>query len=369
MIKKRKALLLSAGYGRGHNSAAQALAEALKNRGWKACVADPCAEARPRLFRATQLFYNACVQHAPWVWGMVYEQIDRANWAALLHAPGIATCVEALRLRLKKEKPGLVVCTYPLYAYMLDAFAREGWFRTPYAVVVTDALAISRPWLKTQAPLICLPDEHSHALVQERYALPAERLVAPGFPVRAAFTPGEKRPIPGPAGEGLHIVYGAYAPAARVQADAEALLSAWPRMQLTVLAANRNCRSLQALLRHCPSATICGAGQDPAPLLSRAHFYVGKAGAATLFEAYAAQTPVIINYALPGQEQGNLTLLGLDAAGRFAESPADLVHTLEHLLANGAVGWQRMCRAMQRAGRTGGAERTAEALERRFFAP
>lgn len=367
--KKRKALLLSAGYGRGHHSAAQALAEELTRRGWQTRVADPCAETRPRLFRATQLFYHACVRHAPWVWGMVYEQIDRANWAVLVRAPGIAPCMEALRRRLRKERPQLIICTYPLYAYMLDAFAREGQLCTPYAVVVTDALAICRPWLQTQAPLICLPDEHSYELVQDRYALPAERITAPGFPVRAAFSPGEKRPLPGPDGEGLRVVYGAYTTAARVRADVEAMLGAWPRMQLSVLAANRCTGALQALLGHCPAAHIYGAEQDPAPLLRRAHFYVGKAGASTLFEAYAAETPMLINYALPGQEQGNLKLLELDAAGRYAASPAELVHTLAELLADGAAGWQRMHRAMQQAGRAGGAARIADVLERRFFAP
>lgn len=370
MKKKRKALLLSAGYGRGHHSAAKALGEELERRGWQARVADLCAETSPRLFRATQAFYSACVKYAPWIWGMVYARIEHAELAALLRLPGIAGSMEALRRRLRQEKPQLIVCTYPLYAYMLDAFAREGWLRTPYAVVVTDALAISRPWLHTQAPLICLPDAYSLARVQERYALPAERLAAPGFPVRALFrraAGAESRPLPGAQGEGLHIVYGAYAPLSRVRADAEALQAAWPKMRLSVLPAERSREKLRALLSGFPGARVCE--EDPAELLHAAHFYVGKAGASTLFEAYAAETPVIINYALPGQEQGNLELLELDGAGRYAESPAELVRLLSHLLAGGAAGWKRACRAMRQADRAQGAARIADALEGRFFTP
>lgn len=367
MKKMRKALLLSAGYGKGHHSAAYALAEELRRRGWHPDVADINAAARPRLFRATQLFYNACVRHAPWVWGILFELIDRADWASLVHSAAISPCVEALRRRIKTEKPDLIVCTYPLYAYMLDIFAAEGWLRTPYVVVVTDALAISRPWLQTHAPLVCLPDEHSLALMQNRYALPPDRLTAPGFPVRAAFSPGTARPIPGPQGEELHVVYGAYAPLPRVRADVEALLNTWPRMRISLLAGEREAK-VRASLRAHPSVCVCGPAQDPAPLLRSAHFYIGKAGAATLFEAYATETPVIINYALPGQEQGNLQLLELDGAGLPAESPADLVHTLARLLAHGAAGWQRMCYAMRQARRSGGAARIADTLERRFFA-
>lgn len=367
MKKKRKALLLSAGYGRGHHSAAYALAEELQRRNWQATVADTNADARPRLFRATQAFYNACVRHAPWMWGLVYEHIDRADWTRLVHNPILTPCIDTLRRRLKKEKPSLVVCTYPLYAFMLDIFAAEGWFRTPYAVVVTDALSICRPWLQTQAPLICLPDEHSLRLMQERYALPAERLIAPGFPVRAAFSPGANRPIPTSTGEGLHVIYGAYAPLTRVQADIEAMMRTCPRMRISLLAGERR-ETLRNMLSHIPSAHICGIEQDPAPLLSTAHFYIGKAGAATLFEAYSTETPVIINYALPGQEQGNLQLLELDGAGLHVESPTDLQHTLAHLLAENAAGWQRMNRAMRQAQRSGGAARIADAIERSFFA-
>lgn len=366
MKKKRKALLLSAGYGKGHHSAAGALSEELQSRGWQTVVADACADARPRLFRASQLFYQACVRYAPWIWGMVFEQIDRADWARLVHAPILSSCLDALRQRLKKEKPNLIICTYPLYAYMLDAFAREGWFHTPYAIVVTDAIVISRPWLQTQAPLICLPDEYSLALMQARYALPADRLVAPGFPVRAAFTPGAPLPVPGPDGEGLHIVYGAYAPLSRVRADVEALLRAWPRMRLSLLPAERE-EKLRTMLPCTPSIHICKTEQDPAPLLRTAHFYIGKAGASTLFEAYATETPVIINYALPGQEQGNLQLLEQDGAGCFSESPADLVYTMLGLLAEGAVGWQRMRQAIRQARRSGGAARIIDEIERTFY--
>lgn len=369
MKNKRKALLLSVGYGKGHHAAAQAMAEELRHRGWQTEVADICAEVRPRLFRLTQLFYRTCVRHAPWLWGMVYEQIDSADWSQLIHLPGIAACMRGLRARLQKQQPDLVLCTYPLFAYMLDAFAREGWFRTPYAVIVTDALAISRPWLQTQAPLICLTDEYSHRLMQDRYAPEPERLVAPGFPVHAAFTPGKERPTPQQDGEGLHVVYGAHAPIARVCADVEGMLQAMPRMQITLLADGQEKRLHSLLSRYESSGSVrlCRSNQDMAALLHSAHLYIGKAGAATLFEAYAAEVPVLINYAMPGQEEGNLHLLQKDHAGQYVASTAELLHTLRRLMQNNAAAWLRMCSSMRAAKRNGGAARTADVLEERFF--
>lgn len=366
MTHKRKALLLSVGYGMGHHSAARALAEELERRGWSARMVDACAEASPRAFRLTQAMYAACVRYAPWVWGAIFEQLDAINWARMLRAPGIARSMEWLRRHLQQEKPQLVVCTYPLFAYMLDAFKREGWFTAPYAVVVTDAIAISKPWLLSDAPLICLPDAHSLALVQERFCLPGDRIAAPGFPVRGAFSPGVQRSAPGAHGDGLHLIYGAFAPLPRVLEDLHSLLAAWPRVQIRLLAGDRADR-LRAHFGEQPQITICERGTDLAPLFRTAHFYIGKAGAATTFEAYSAELPVIVNYALPGQEEGNLELMMQDGAGRYAESSGALVQLLGRLLSHDAAGWRRMCHAMHTACRGGGAKRIADLLERRFF--
>lgn len=367
MKRARKALLLSVGYGGGHNSAAQALAEEMKRRGWRVKIADVCAEAKPRTFRLTQRFYHFCVRYLPWVWGAVYRQLDAADWASMIRLPGIAACTRRLKQRLKQDKPHLIVCTYPLFAYMLDALAREGELRVPYAVVVTDALEISRPWVQTGAALTCLPDEHSLELVQERYALPPERLAAPGFPVRADFTPGEQRPLPGTRGEGLHIVYSCHAPLQRIAAEVQALLREWPEMRLSLLGEER-APQLRALLPALPEhVTIYGEKQDMAALLRTAHFYIGKAGAATMFEAYSAEVPVLVNHSLPGQEEGNLQLLLKDGAGKMADSPEMLLEILRDQLVRSAAGWQQMRRAMAAAHRSGGAARTVDMLERRFF--
>lgn len=368
MNSERKALMLSAGYGRGHHAAARALAQELTARGWSTATADVCAATRPGAFRLTQAFYQACTRHAPWLWGSLYQQLDSADWARLIHTPLLAACTRHLAALLEQEQPSLVVCTYPLFAYMLDSLSQAGAWQAPYAVVVTDALAITRAWVQSHAPLICLPDAESMAVVQEQFALPSERLAVTGFPVRTEFCPGEHRPVPGPGGEGLHIVYGVHAPMARVVADTHALLQSYHGLQLTLVADDRAARLQPLAQRYEGRLRICSAEQDMAPLLHSAHLYIGKAGAASVFEAYAAEVPVIVNYALPGQEEGNLRLLLQDGAGCLASSTAELLHTLGALLAGSAEGWQRMREAMRAAQRTGGAARTADALERRFFA-
>ena len=369
----QKILLLSIGYGRGHHSAAQALAEEMQRRGWRTEILDACAEACPSLFKFTRAFYRTCVRRLPWLWGLVYAQIDSANWARLLSLPGIYRSMQHLREKLQNDPQQLVVCTYPLYAYMLDAFSREGWFHTPYAVVVTAALNVNSAWAQSQAPLICLPESSSKALLAQRFAIPPSRLVASGFPVRSAFSPVSHLPTPGTNGEGLHIMYGAHAPLSRVRDDLLALVNTYPCCHITVLAEEREPR-LRRLLEPVVSKSGTSSiefygknGADPAIPLRSAHLYIGKAGASTVFEAYSTLTPALINYVLPGQEEGNLRLLLQDGAGMLVNSTEELLSILNRLLAHNAAGLARMRRATKLASRSGGAGDTAKALLSHFF--
>ncbi len=363
----RRALILSIGYGEGHHAAARAAAEELTRRGWVVEAATPCEESYPRLFALTQRFYHFCVRRAPWLWGVTYAQTDTADWSAAVRRPLLRRCCCFLAERVRRFSPDLILCTYPLFAYMVDALREEGMLLPPCVVVVTDSLEISRPWMLSRASLFCLPDEHSAGLVQERYGLSEEQVVVSGFPVKAAFRTASVREVPEPGT--LRVAYGAYAPLARVVEDVRGLLALFPAAHLTLLAGERSgalARRLAAeisrgsveLLAHC---------DDMPGLFARSHLYIGKAGAATMFEAYSAGLPCIVNYSLPGQEQGNLQLLLRDGAGLGVESSDELLRAVAGLMANRAAGWRALADAMQCAGRSHGAERLAELIEERFF--
>lgn len=363
--KAKRALLLSVGYGQGHHAAAHALEEEMLLRGWSARVADPCAMAYPRLFGLTRRFYRLCVRRAPWLWGVTYAQTDTADWAGMVHMPLLAGCMRQVRVLSEEFRPDVILCTYPLYAYMLDALAEQGAFNVPYAVVVTDALEISRPWMVSRAPLFFVTDEASRQLVLSRYALGSGRVAACGFPVRRAFAPGEGRKAPTP--DDIRIAYGAYAPLPRVREDVRCLLECLPGAHITLLAGERSGKLTALQEASDGRVDLLDATDDMAGLFARSHLYIGKAGAATMFEAYSSMLPVIVNYALPGQEQGNLALLLQDGAGVASETTADMMRQIGRMLENGAAGWQRMCSAMRNADRSGASRRIVDEAERRFF--
>lgn len=362
---RRHLLVLTVGYGQGHHAAAEGLAEEFSARGWSVTVADPCAAVGGRLFRATQAFYRLCVRRAPWLWGITYAQTDTADWSRVVAWPPLRRVTVFLGQLLQKLQPDLVVCTYPLYAYMLDWLGSRGQFHGRYAVVVTDAREISRPWMLSQAPLVCLTDRESAQRVSEHYALPHERLAVTGFPVRQGFSPRQAAPKMGD----LLIVYGAFRSTGTTEDDVRAIVGAFPWVRMIVLAGGQTQALQHRLHAYTAQGRLCivESCADMAALLSQAHVYVGKAGAATLFECYSALVPVFVRFALPGQEQGNLELLTEDGAGIRVDSSAELVEHLGRILEHNGARWNEMRCRMRREERQDGARRTADALVQHFF--
>ena len=357
-----KVLLLSVGYGKGHHSAAEALAECYGRAGWETMLVDVCERAHPLWFRLTQRFYACCVRFLPWLWRVTYDQTDTADWSRLVKGPLLKHVLHCLLELLQSYKPDLVVCTYPLFAYMLDVLRERRLYRVPYAVVVTDAREISRPWMVSAAPLFIVPDSGSRRHVVNQYALAEERVVAAGFPVKACFRPAEAMPAPTP--QNLSILYGAYRQTRGVEMDIRALLGAYPQMRLTVIAGHRVSvlKRVFAVEEKTGNLQILQDTDQMAELMRKSHFYIGKAGAATMFECYACHLPVLINYTLPGQEQGNLELLLDEGCGCHVESTGHLITTLQRLLEDEAREWCRIREAMARASRMSAAEKVAAAI-------
>lgn len=363
----RRCLICSVGYGQGHHAAAAALAEEYRLRGYSCRVCDPCAMARPTLFAWTQAFYRYCVRRAPWLWGITYAQTDTANWRRVSRIPMLGKLKQQMLQLLEQEHPDIVLCTYPIYAYMLDALKAEGRFHGRYAIVVTDSLEISRPWLQSEAPLVVVPDLCSAERLHAQFNLSPDIVKPLGFPVRRCFCASAT--IPAPSDSYLRIVIGAYGATRVVIRSVRALLMAYPKAHITLLCGYRAPRFRSLLPLECgkKSVEVLPTTERMAELFAQSHLYIGKAGAATLFECYAARLPMLVNFALPGQEQGNLELLLRDGAGLYAESPADLVQAVQSLLADGAARWQHMRAAMAAAGYDGAALRIADMTERRFF--
>jgi processive 1,2-diacylglycerol beta-glucosyltransferase len=94
-------------------------------------------------------------------------------------------------------------------------------------------------------------------------------------------------------------------------------------------------------------------------LLQTHDLVICKAGGAILHESLAARCPAIIDYIVPGQEEGNARLLLQNGCGAHCPTNEAVVSVLQQLFSKGAHGWQQMHRHVSALSRPDAAITTA----------
>jgi processive 1,2-diacylglycerol beta-glucosyltransferase len=347
-------LILTAGYGEGHNTAARGLREAFDSiEGVQAEVLDPCGPALGSLYQRSRRGYLRMVHETPWMWSFLYALLHRFPFllgnAYRLLWPLTAELVGAL----KRVRPAAVVSVYPVYGYLLKAAAkRAGLPACKSFVLVTDSISVNAIWHRCEADAFLVPNEDT-ALVLRAAGVAPEKVVVTGFPVSPRFArPAPERPAPGNGVRPRVLLMLSGSPN-RALPLVERLLRELD-IELTV-GVGRDAflgEELSAMAgRMGKPVQILGWVEDLPSLLRSQHVLVGKAGGGLVQEALAAHTPMLVTQILPGQETGNARLLLQYGCGAHVPTSEALMHVLTQIFQDGAVAWHRMHRNTLAQGR------------------
>jgi processive 1,2-diacylglycerol beta-glucosyltransferase len=365
-------LILTAGFGEGHNAAARALAEAFEAlRPGSAQVVDVFALASPRLNAVLRRAYLRAINGFPRLWSAFYRWVDRPG---RLTEPTLFLRSEyrVLDEWLQREPPDAICCTFPAYAFLLEKRVRRGRKPIPHYNIVTDSISIHSLWWRAGCDGWFLPNEDSAAVLRAAGLDPA-RLTVTGFPVArffAAMAGILVRPELA-AGAAPRILYIINSGTRNALATARLLLEE-PDWEVTC-AVGRDEPLRQALLslaagRPRPAEILGWTDRIPRLLMTH-HVVVSKAGGATTQEAIAARCPMIVTQVVPGQEEGNYELLRRHGVGGRAETPEALRTTLRQAFADRGATWSRWQTALEKLAQPDAARTIATRVLARLPAP
>ena len=339
----KKILILTAGYGEGHNSAARALQSAFAEQpGFEAELVDLFALRAPRLNHLSRRGYLKLINAAPRIWSTLYRWLDRSTLAPQTFR--LLASHRRLLGRIIAEKQPIAICsTYPVYAWLLNELRREGQVFCPHFTIITDAITINSLWYRSPSAGWFVTDPDSAAFLSVRGVLPA-RVHVSGFPVALAFAdrgPECQPPDPAEAGR-KRILFMINSGRSHALQIARALLqhSGW---EITFTAGRDPAlqAELKALATGAPAAATVLGWTDRIPeLLMTHHVVISKAGGATTQESINALCPLLVSQIVPGQEEGNYELIRRHEAGALAETPQDIVSTLRRVFASDAALWR-----------------------------
>jgi len=332
-----KVLLLTAGYGEGHNAAARGLHAALVEAGADAEIVDLFALTGGAFYEKSRRGYLALINRAPKVWATAYALIHRVPTGAL-SMPFLRAMRRALAAMVAEKRPDVIVSAYPIYGYLVERL----WPNTakrPFAfhTVVTDSITINSIWYRCRSDSFLVPNEET-ARVMIHAGVPEKRLRVLGFPVPPRFARERPtRPAPPPP----RVLYMINAGKKQAPGIVERLLKLEP-LHLTVTVGKDE--ALRARIEEVASRAgkpveIHGWTPQMPELLMTHHILIGKAGGATVQECIAAGTPMLMTQVVPGQEEGNAELLFQNRCGDLCRTPDALAEKIEHLFTDGAAEW------------------------------
>jgi processive 1,2-diacylglycerol beta-glucosyltransferase len=351
----KKILILTAGYGEGHNSAARGIRDGLRKvspDGVHVELHDLFAETYGFVNDWARVAYMAMINRTPQVWGVIYRWLDRQEkFAGDFRI--FFNLKNYLRRMLDRVQPDVIVSVYPAYSHMLDELL--GWEGAPQhkrVVVITDSISVNAIWYRCSADYFILPNEVS-AEVLLTAGVPAEKVKTFGFPVSPIFAqPGEIR-LPPSDETGRRVLYIINA-ANSAAPDLVRRLAGLSEIQLTVTV-GRNAGlklSVEKIRQTVTQEFEAVDWSDELPRLLRAnHLVISKAGGATVQEAMCAGCPMIVNHVIPGQEEGNARYIMETKSGDVALTHDAVIAAVQKAFANDAAQWHEWSTNISRLGR------------------
>ncbi len=295
-------MILSAGVGSGHNSAAAALQQACAARDdiAEVLVLDVLQESSTLYRDLLGKGYFALVDSVPWLvdWGYdVSDQPFRRRgpidpWTRANAMPALS--------EIKRFKPTAIICTHFLPAQLVASLLLRGVIDAKTAIVTTD-YDFQGLWLTSAFHALFVAREEGRVQLTA-LGLPADRVAAVGIPIaaarrrRAAMRDRDEPPM-------LLISAGASGGdyAAAVVRQTMHVRSPFTgdgglRTQRRAAAADRAARRAGR-----PTGTGCSGYTTEMPqLLREADLFVGKPGGLSASECMAAGLPMVLVNPIPG---------------------------------------------------------------------
>ncbi|HXL24023.1 MAG TPA: glycosyltransferase [Chthoniobacterales bacterium] len=343
----KRILILTAGFGEGHNSAARGVRAGL------ARVA-PRVEVELRdLFPETFGAFNELVRRAyltlinrwPKSWGYVYNWLDRKKDfdQRFQRFHGLKKNLGRL---LDRFQPEVVVSTFPPYPYLLQQILGSER-RCKNIAVVTDSITVNAIWYRSPADYFLLANEQSAAVVRDGGA-PPEKIKVFGFPVSPRFADftKDRHPLPQTKSRVLYVIN---AGTRRAPDLVRKLLELDIQLTVTVGRDEKLRRAVEKAVQDHKSRLRQGYGgqvdifgwTDEMPrLLCENDLLIGKAGGAMVQETIAAGCPMIINHVVSGQEEGNARLIAETNSGAIALSNDEVLAQVEDAFGNDVKQWR-----------------------------
>ncbi len=239
---------------------------------------------------------------------------------------------------LQAIRPDVIVSVFPALGYTIQRAVQELGWHTPLGIVVADLFSIHPAWLCRDAAWYAMPTDEARRSFAST-GIDSGSIHVFGLPVRREFLrqPDDRynlrRDLGLPIENFVVLISGGGEGTGRLEDMVDTLLASHLPCHLAVVT-GRNERLRQRLVHKTQGlpCRVLGYVDDIARWMWASDLLVTKAGPSTIIEAVHCGLPMVLTWAIPGQEEGNVSFVLSNGLGMMATEPQDVVTSVAKLL-------------------------------------
>lgn len=331
-----KILVLTTSTGEGHNQAAKSISTSFENSGYNVICHDFLKSNSKLLTKLFITGYEVSASFFPKTYGLAYKITDNLFINKLLSLVFSITKIKVNRL-IKKINPNLILVTHPFAVNIVSSLKKKG-LNIPVIVIVTDFKAHYTYIDKNIDAYITASKETKEDLSNR--GIDKEKIFTYGIPVKDEFF--ENRPdtklLKNDDYFNILLMSGSMG-LKNISYVLKELLNNSNKLRITVVC-GKNEELKQSLLKEYSSPLknkklhILGFSKDIDSLMDYSDLIISKPGGLTVTEAINKNLPLLIPFAIPGQETQNVEFLTSNGYAIYIDNLLELNLVINKLIEN-----------------------------------
>lgn len=306
----KKVLVITTSTGQGHNQAASTLCDFFEQEGFRATKIDFLSINSVILNKAVVNGYELGASVFPHIYGIVYKITNIPFINKSLTYPFLNAGKRVWEV-IENEKPDIIVSTHPLGINMLHRFKKQG-LAIPCISTVTDFKA-HYTYISPLMDAYVTGSEHTKNSLISKGINPSV-IYPTGIPINDIFFEKQNSIEMKHTNPFNILLMGGSMGLNKISAVLDELLLNEHNLNITVICGN-NKKLLNSLKEKSltgfknKNVKLLGFTNDIPNLMNMSHLIISKPGGLTVTEAIAKNIPILIPFAIPGQEKENSEFL------------------------------------------------------------
>lgn len=330
----KKVLILTASTGEGHNAAAKSLETKYQENGYETYKIDMFKETSKTMNYLIADGYRILASSFPSVYGILYDAFDHSAFNNKILKNALVILKKSLLKEIKAIEPDVIIGTHPFAVGLVSSYKRKGLLECSFISVVTDFKA-HYAYVDEQVDAYITGSEYTKKSLIER-KISEDKIFTYGIPIKQEFmTDYSDNKVS--IDKFRVLVMGGSMGSKDIAKVVKRLAVESNRYLITVVCGN-NLSLKNNLEKKYEDEIIMGrlnvlgfTNQVPY-LMDNSDVIVTKPGGLTTTEALSKRIPMIIPFAIPGQEMENTEFLVHEGVAIHVEDMDDINIYLDKLV-------------------------------------